>query len=160
MNQIMQEYYPMFEMYQSLRTQLMAILTDEDLTFTPGGSNPTLGALCREVGEVETSYIRSFKTFQQNFEYRHDNPIELERSVGKLQAWFVELDAELKTVVSGLTDEEIASKRIVRGPDFELPPNIQLTVYNEALLIFYGKATVYLKAMGKALPQQWQTWIA
>jgi hypothetical protein len=39
-------------------------------------------------------------------------------------------------------------------------PTFQLEVYKEALLIFYGKASVYLKAMGKPRPQQWQEWIA
>jgi hypothetical protein len=28
------------------------------------------------------------------------------------------------------------------------------------LLIFYGKASVYLKALDKTLPEQWQAWIA
>jgi len=46
----------------------------------------------------------------------------------------------------------------VRG-DFKLRPAIQLSIYNEALLIFYGKASVYLKAMGKTLPEQWEDWI-
>jgi len=48
---------------------------------------------------------------------------------------------------------------IDRGGDFKLPPRIQLEVYKEALLIFYGKTDVYLKAMGKALPTQWREWI-
>jgi hypothetical protein len=37
---------------------------------------------------------------------------------------------------------------------------IQLHIYREALLSFYGKASVYLKALGKTLPEQWQSWIA
>ena len=31
MNQIMQDYFPAFEMYQALRGQLMAMLIDADL---------------------------------------------------------------------------------------------------------------------------------
>lgn len=160
MNKVMHDYYPVFERYQALRTLMMDMLTDDDLAFTPGGSNQTLGALCCEIGEVETSYIESFKTFQQDLSFQHENASEMEHSVVKLQEWYLALDTELKSVVSALTDEEIASKRIMRGPGFELPANIQLTVYTEALLIFYGKASVYLKAMGKMLPQQWQEWIA
>ena len=49
---------------------------------------------------------------------------------------------------------------IDRGHNFLLRPNIQLEVYKEALHIFYGKTSVYLKAMGKERPQQWQDWIA
>jgi hypothetical protein len=32
-------------------------------------------------------------------------------------------------------------------------------MYREALLIFYGNASVYLKALRKSLPPQWQAWI-
>ena len=31
----------------------------------------TLGALCREMGEIEHSYIQSLKTFQQDWSYRN-----------------------------------------------------------------------------------------
>ena len=70
MNSIMTGYYPTFEMYQAMRNQLMEILTDADLDYTPGGTNPSLGALCRELGEVEHAYIQSFKTFTLDFSYR------------------------------------------------------------------------------------------
>ncbi len=36
---------------------------------------------------------------------------------------------------------------------------LQLDVYLQALLIFLGKATIYLKAMNKPLPQQIQEYI-
>ena len=158
MNSIMNNYFPVFEMYQALRNQLMELLTDEDLSFRPDVSNPTLGALCREIGEVEYSYIQSFKTFKQDFSYRKKEP-GLEVSVEKLTAWFEELDNELKATVEGLSEEAIQNRVIDRGGDFTLPPQIQLEVYKEALLIFYGKVSVYLKAMGKTLPKQWQEWI-
>jgi hypothetical protein len=32
-------------------------------------------------------------------------------------------------------------------------------VFKEALLIFYGKSRVYLKALGKEMPKQWRSWI-
>ena len=53
MNSIMTGHYPIFEEYQAMRSQLMQTLSDSDLAFTPGGSNSTLGALCKELGEVE-----------------------------------------------------------------------------------------------------------
>lgn len=158
MNQIMQSYYPIFEMYQSLRQQMMDLLSDEDLTFKLAG-NPTLGAMCREMGEVEQAYIDSFSTFKIDFSYRHPEANKMESSVAALAAWYGELDEGLKTAVSTLTDDDISNKIIERGHNFMLPPNIHLTVYNEALLIFYGRASVYLKAMGKTLPEQWQQWI-
>ncbi len=155
----MKEYYPVFEMYQSLRNQLLETLTDDDLGYQLGGENPTLGALCREMGEVEHAYIESFKTFSQDFSYRNQTP-GLEGSVENLSAWFEALDGELKVVIEGLSEDDIKNRTIDRGGDFILPPQIQLEVYKEALLIFYGKVSVYLKAMGKRRPKQWQEWIA
>ena len=159
MNKIIEEYYPIFEMYQAMRQQLMDILTDEDLAYHPGGDNVPLGVLCRELGEVEKSYIESFKTFKLDFSYRYEKAEEVENNVSHLAAWFTDLDNELKRTIQALSDEDLAAKVIDRGPDFKLPPHINLTVYNEALLIFYGKVTVYLKAMGKERPSQWQHWL-
>jgi hypothetical protein len=159
MNSMMQETYPILEMYQALRNQLVDILNDQDLTFRPGGENPTLGALCREIGETQQAYIDSFKSFTVDFSYSADEP-GLETSVAQLKAWYSQLDAELKETVAGLPEETIQNKLIDRGGDFKLPLRIQLEVYREALLIFYGKVSVYLKAMGKPRPKQWQAWIA
>ena len=158
MNSFVREYYPMFEMYQAMRNQLMEILDDHDLTFQPHVHNETLGALCLEIGEVEVSYIQSFKTFTQDFSYRNEDP-SLERSVDRLTAWFGKLDRELKSVLEALSEKELRDRDVDRGGGFVLPLHIQLDVYKEALLIFYGKVSVYLKAMGKERPQQWQDWI-
>ncbi len=158
MNSIMEKYYHVFEMYQALRQQLMESLTDQDLGFRPDDGNPPLGALCREIGEVEVAYIESFKSFQQDFSYRNETP-GLEHSVAQLSAWFVTLDQELKQVITDLSEEEIQNRTIDRGGGFVLPPQIQLEVYKEALLIFYGKVSVYLKALDKIPDQQWIDWI-
>jgi uncharacterized damage-inducible protein DinB len=158
MNSIMTEYYPVFELYQSLRDQLMALLEDDDLAFRPGEHNPTLGALCREMGEVQYAYIQSFTTFKMDFSFRNEEP-DLESNVEKLRAWLTELDGQLKEVVSGLSEEDVSNRMIDRGPNFTLPPRIQLDVYKEALVIFYGKVSVYLRMMAKPLPEQWQRWI-
>jgi hypothetical protein len=157
-NKIIADYYPMFQMYQALREQLTGILADEDLRFSPGGANPPLGELCREIGETEQSYIQSFKTWTQTFSYGRSDPA-LAQSVVRLAAWYAELDQELRAAIEGLTEEDLAGRMIDRGGDFRLPPQIQLDVYKEALLIFYGKAITYLKAMGKEPPQQWREWI-
>jgi uncharacterized damage-inducible protein DinB len=159
MNSIVERYYPIFQEYQALRQQLMESLSDEDLGYQPGGENPTLGALCREMGEVEVAYIESFKTFQQDFSYRNEEP-GLDTSVQRLAAWFQELDGELKAAIEALSEDDVQNKVIDRGGGFTLPPQIQLDVYREALLIFYGKVSVYLKAMGKPRTKQWQDWIA
>ncbi len=157
MNRIMREYYPMFEQYQALRNQLMAQLSDADLGFRPPGDNPTLGALCREIGDVEESYIRSFQTAVLELGRRNDTP-GLEQSVALLTDWYGHLDAELKETIAGLSDSDLDGLVIDRG-GFTLPAAIQLDVYKEALLIFYGKVSVYMKAMGRPVTRQWQDWI-
>ena len=159
MNSIIKEQGPVLEQTQAMRYQLMEILTDEDLDYSPGGENPTLGALCREMGEVQQAYITSFQTFEQDFSYRVSDP-ELEHSVERLADWFQALDRELETALGSLSEEDIQTRVIDRGGGFVLPPSIQLHIYREALLIFYGKASVYLKALGKTLSEQWQSWIA
>lgn len=158
MNRIMIEYYPTFQLYQAMRSQLMDILTDADLRYAPGGANPPLGDLCLTIGEVETAYIQSFKTFKLDLSYRNTTP-GLAESVSRLKEWFTQLDRELRATVEALSGEDVANRLVDRGGDFKIPPMIQLEIYKEALLIFYGKVNVYLRAMGKTLPQQWQEWL-
>lgn len=159
MNSIMQEQGPVLEQTQALRGQLMEVLSDEDLAYSPGGDNPTLGGLCREMAEVQQSYIISFQTFVQSFDYRIEEP-GLEGSVEQLATRFQAMDQELKAALATLSEEDIQKRVIDRGGGFVAPPTLQLHIYREALLIFYGKASVYLKALGKTMPQQWQAWIA
>ncbi|MCA9991323.1 MAG: DinB family protein [Anaerolineales bacterium] len=160
MNSIMQNDYPVFRLYQALRTQLMGLLSDDDLAFSPGGDNPTLGELCREMGEVQHAYVQSFWTFTMTFEYRNETP-GLAGSVAQLAGWYQALDEALAAAVTALTEGDIAERRIARPEEGFAPlPGTQLAVYREALLIFYGKVSVYLKVLGKARPAQWQQWIA
>lgn len=54
-------------------------------------------------------------------------------------------------------------RQIVR-PDFDVwfsAPRAkqQLDTYREGLLIFYGKISVYLKAMGRPRSEAWRSWI-
>ena len=156
MNTIIERYYPTFEQYQAVRAQLMDLLSDEDLSFNVEG-NPTLGELCKEIGETEFSYLQSFKTLTLSFEYRNDDA-GLANSVEKLVAWYAELDKDLKATIEAISQEDVDSKSVDRG-GWDLPIQINLTVYTEALLIFYGKVWVYLNAMEKELPKQWKEWI-
>jgi hypothetical protein len=151
-----------FPEYQGLRDQLMETLSDEDLRLRLGGETASLGALCREIGEIEQTYAESFRTFRQDFSYRNPDP-ELEHSVAALNGWFAELDRELMASVQALSEDDIVNRRIIRG-DFEEEyfsplPKTQLDVYREALLIFYGKVAVYLRAIERPFPGQWGDWI-
>jgi hypothetical protein len=138
----------------------MEVLTDDELSYRVGGANPSLGALCREIGEIERSYIESFKTFRLDFEYRNADP-RLESSVAALSSWYAELDGELTAALEGLSEDDVANRTIDRTdfPGFLPLPRVQLDIYREALLIFYSKVDVYLRALGKTPPEQWRKWI-
>jgi uncharacterized damage-inducible protein DinB len=156
MNRYMQEKWPWIEGTHGMRTQLLDILSDAELAFNPGGQNMTLGMLLREIGDIEHSYTQSLQTFKQDWSY-HNTEAGLESSLTQLKAWYQTLDDEMKATVSALSDEDL-TKPVDRG-GFGMPVDLQLDVYLQALLIFLGKATIYLKAMNKPLPQQIQEYI-
>ena len=149
-----------FAEYQDLRTQLMGVLGDDDLAFRPGRATFTFGHLCREIGEIEYSYIEAIRTFRQDFEWRNPDP-RSERSVAALSSWFADLDKDLQAAIEAVTDDDAANRRFIRAdiPDFSPLLPQELDIYREALLIFYGKASIYLRAMGRELPGDWQAWI-
>ena len=151
-----------FSLYQRLRDQMMDELSDADLEVRFGGESETLGTLCREIGELEHSYVESLRTFRQDFSYRNPDPA-IEHSVEALRSWFTKLDRDLIAAVEALSDDDIQHRRIVRSdfdPSFFAPlPTTQLDTYREALLIFYGKASVYMKAIGTPRSQEWRDWI-
>lgn len=89
-----------------LRTHILETLTDGDLAFSPGGQNMTRGALCREMGEIEHSYIQSFKTFTQDFSYHAPDPT-VAQGVAQLRAWYSTLDEELKATLEALSDADL-----------------------------------------------------
>lgn len=157
MNSIIEKVYPLFQSYQALRPQMLSLLSDEDLGFALPGC-PTLGELCVEIGETQASYIESFKNFVCHFDYRAEDDA-LANSVSRLENWFAAMDQELRHAVENLSEEDIQGRLIDRGHDFRIPPRFQLEIYKEALLIFYGKSWVYLRALDKSLPDQWQHWI-
>jgi uncharacterized damage-inducible protein DinB len=162
-NPILSEYMTaeFFDEYQALREQLLEVVTDDDLRVSLGGTSLTLGALCREIGEIEHAYVDSFRVFRQDFTYRAADD-QVESSVTALRTWYQELDQELAAVLEALSAEDM-KRRIVRADlsedDFSPTPIEQLDVYREALLIFYGKASAYLRALSKPFPEQWRTWI-
>ena len=156
MTKFIEEQIPILESTQELRHQLMSVLKDDDLSFKPGTNNLTLGEICRQMGEVEQSYINSFRSFAQDFDYRQSEDIA--GSVKKMAAWYEELDRDLVSVLKGLDDSDL-QKRVERGHGFSPPATVQYHIYRESLLIFYSKVHVYLKALGKKVPGSWQWWI-
>lgn len=157
MNQFMQEKWSWIEGTHAMRTGLLDSLSDADLAFNPGGQNMTLGELCREIGEIEYAYLDSLKTFKQDFSYRNTEA-GLDKSIERLKAWYQTLDDDMKATASAFSDEDF-KKTIQRPGGFEAPIAMQLDVYLQALLIFFGKAVIYLRAMNKPLPPSIQEWI-
>ena len=151
MNRYLQDKYSWIEGCHALRMGVLDALTDSDLDFCPGGQNMSLGALLRESGEIEHSYVESLKTFKQDWSYRNAEA-GLETSVARLRAWYQMLDDALKAVVSAFSDEDL-TKQVERSGSNLMPVEMQLDVYLQALLIFFGKASIYLKAMNKPLPE-------
>jgi uncharacterized damage-inducible protein DinB len=156
MSQMMSEKWSWIEAAQGMRSQMLDILSDADLAFTPGGQNMTLGALCRQMGEIEHSYSQSLKTFKQDWSYRNTDA-DLASSIARLKAWFQTLDGEMEATIAALSDED-ATKAVDRG-DAPATVEFQLDTYLQAVLIFLGKASIYLQAMNKPLPQSFQDYI-
>ena len=63
----------------------------------------------------------------------------------------------MQAVIAAFSDGDV-NKAIDRGGE-AVTVAFQLDVYLQAVLIFLGKATIYLKAMNKPLPQQIQEYI-
>jgi uncharacterized damage-inducible protein DinB len=151
-----------FEEYQLLRSELTDGLSDEDLSVRPAAGAASLGELCREIGDIEHSYVEALRTFRQDFGWRNPDP-EVERRVGALSTWYADLDRELRAALEALTDDDVANRRISRRDydveDFSPLPEQELDIYREALLIFYAKVSIYLRIMGRELPGHWGPWI-
>ena len=157
MNSLIEQQFPVLEYTLVLRNELVASLSDDDLKFALS-NNVTLGELCRQQGEITYSYIQAFKTFTQDWTYTHPDQ-SVAASTANLSAWYAQLDAEFKDVISQLTEDQIQTQVVNRGTGLDFPVGIVFHIYRESLLIFYAKAGVYLRALGKPLSEQWQTWI-
>ena len=53
----------------------------------------------------------------------------------------------MKALVEGFSDDDLA-KTIDRGTGFSVPVDMQLDIYLQAQLIFFGKASIDRKALG------------
>jgi uncharacterized damage-inducible protein DinB len=140
----------------AMRFTLLEMLTDADLAFTPGGDAMTLGALCRECGDVQHAYVESLKHFTQDFAWKHPDPA-METSLNKLREWYTAMDAEMKAVLSAMSEDDL--KKQIDRQGFTVPVTLQMDIYLQALLIFFGKAVTYLRVMQKPIPQKFVDWI-
>lgn len=68
------------------------------------------------------------------------------------------MDGELQAIVAGFTDDDLR-KSVDRGKGSTLPVDFQLDAYLQAILIFFGKVTIYLRMMNKPVPELMRDYI-
>lgn len=138
----------------SMRDHLLTVVTDADLDKEMPGWNPTLGGLLVEMGDLQGVYTHSFETFVLDWNHRQLPPPE-PITTATLQTWFKDQDDAMKTSLDRFSEEELKIDRIDRGGGFVASPFVQFQVYREAIYIFYGKLSVYLKALERDPGEQW-----
>ena len=144
--------------HHSMRDHVLSLLSDEDLSYTLPGRNPTLGDLLVELGDVEGVYTHSFETLSLDWSHRRvPHPPAL--SVAKLRDWFAAQDAALQAALDRFSDDELRVDRIDRGEGFIASPFVQHEIYREAVYIFYGKISVYLRALERDAGPSWDAWV-
>jgi hypothetical protein len=140
--------------HHRLRDQLLIVVSDADLAYKLPGENPTLGDLLVEMGEVEGAYTHSFET--STFDPSHRQlPPPAPITIAGLQAWLEAQDDGMKAAMERYTEEELHIDLIDRGHGFIASPFVQHEVYREAIYIFYGKLSVYLKALERDAGEEW-----
>jgi hypothetical protein len=141
-----------------MRDGVLERLDDVDLAFTPGGANPSFGHLLEEVAALEESYAGSLDGDVQEWPST-DLPRDGTHSTSRLHERFQTLDAQLESAVSELSDGAIRDVTVTRPDGTVRTPDEQVEIYTQAMFIFLGKAVVYLRAMGRALPPSVERYI-
>jgi hypothetical protein len=144
--------------HHRMRDHLLTVLSVADLAYRLPGQNPTLGELLVELGDLEGIYTHSFETFTLDWAHRQLQP-PAPITIASLQAWFEAQDDAMNTALSRFTQEELHVDRIDRGHGFVASPFVQYEVYREAVYIFYGKLSVYLKALERDAGEEWASWV-
>ncbi len=144
--------------HHSMRDHLLTLVTDADLAYRLPGANPSLGELLVEMGHLQGVYTHSFATFTLDWTHR-ELPPPAPITVAGLRSWFDTQDAAMHAALSRLGEEELRVDRIDRGHGFVASPFVQHQIYREAIYIFYGKLSVYLKALERDAGDEWAAWI-
>lgn len=155
MNSFAEQQLPLLDMTLALRHELMPTLTDEDLAFQIEG-NPTLGGILKQFAETEQQYADSFVAGKHDWSLTLEP--ELATSVEALKARYAQTEKAFKDNLSSLSEEDVAN-RIIDREHMQVPATVQFHIYREAFLIYSAKIVVYLRAMGKEVPEQLNMWI-
>jgi hypothetical protein len=144
--------------HHSMRDHLLTLVSDEDLDYRLPGANPTLGELLVEMGTIQGVYTHSFRTLTLDWSHRELPPPE-PLTVSGLRAWFAAQDDAMRVALDRFSEDELRIDRIDRGGGFVASPFVQHQVYREAVYIFYGKLSVYVKALERDAGPEWAAWI-
>lgn len=144
--------------HHSMRDHVLTLVSDTDLGYRLPGWNPTLGEVLVELGEVQGVYTHSFETFTLDWSHR-EIPPPSPITIAGLRAWFAAQDAAMAQALGRFTVDELRIDRIDRGHGFIASPFVQHEIYREAVYIFYGKLSVYLKALERDAGPEWAAWV-
>jgi hypothetical protein len=144
--------------HHSMRDHLLTLVSDADLSHPMPGRNPTLGELLIEMGHLQGVYTHSFETLTLDWTHQQLPPPQ-PVSTADLRLWFDAQDDAMKSALDRFTEDELTTDRIDRGGGFIASPFVQHQVYREAVYIFYGKLSVYLKALERDAGPEWAAWI-
>jgi hypothetical protein len=141
-----------------MRDHLLTVVSDADLAYRLPGQNPTLGELFVEMGDIQGVYTDSFETLALDWIHRQLPPPD-PITISSLRAWFEAQDGAMETALSRFSEEELRVDRIDRGHGFIASPFVQHQIYREAVYIFYGKLSVYLRALERDAGGEWAAWV-
>ena len=144
MNRLMKRYPELMELNQKLRHDVLDAISDEDLGHTLGGDTLSLAELLLQQGRWEDDYVQAWRTL----EMRHGSQSAPEQqTVAGFRAWFADIEQAVRTTLEAMSDEEL-SRPVKRGTH-SLPLEITVYTYRESLIIFAGKASLYLRSLGR-----------
>lgn len=138
-----------------MRDDILASLKDDDLGFSPGGDNPTLGKLLTELVDTEQSYVDSLRDLQQVFQ---PTEIDADPTLADLGRRFAELDREFADLYADWAEDDFQAT-VSRPGGFEVSRSDQFDIYVQAVLIVLAKSVVYLRAMSREVPDSAADWI-
>lgn len=144
--------------HHSMRDHLLTVVSDADLAYKLPGQNPSLGGVLVELGNIQGVYTHSFETFVLDWTHRQLPPPSPVTLAG-LRAWFEAQDDAMETALSRFSEDELRVERIDRGHGFIASPFTQHEIYREAVYIFYGRLSVYLKALERDAGEEWAAWV-
>jgi len=144
--------------HHSMRDLLLTVLSDADLEYELPGANPPLGAVLIELGNTQGVYTSSLETSALDWDHRRLQAPE-RLTIASLQEWFAAQDTAMKAALDRFTDEQLHEERIDRGGGFLASPFVQHEIYREAVYIFYGRLSVYLRALNKDAGPDWTAWV-